>query len=117
MILRSGRIIRSSRIIMNNQLMLDDINVDKCKLIVGKIVSLHIDKKLLEKDGFLSLNKGEIPTIGGCDGYYIPKDYVRKEYQKVFLSCHLSLKFFLFLRLLLHIFYLLHLTCKHLLTI
>jgi len=58
------------------------IKQNKCKLIVGKIVSLHIDKKLLEKDGFLSLNKGEIPTIGGCDGYYIPKDYVRKEYQK-----------------------------------
>jgi len=58
------------------------IKENKCKLIVGKIVSLHIDKKLLEKDGFLSLNKGEIPTIGGCDGYYIPKDYVRKEYQK-----------------------------------
>ena len=58
------------------------IKENKCKLIVGKIVSLHIDKKLLEKDGFLSLNKGEIPTIGGCDAYYMPIDYVRKEYQK-----------------------------------
>ena len=59
------------------------IKANKCKLIVGKIVSLHIENKLLEKDGFLSLNKGEIPTISGCDGYYIPNDYIRKEYQKL----------------------------------
>lgn len=59
------------------------IKANKCKLIVGKIVSLHIENKLLEKDGFLSLNKGKIPTISGCDGYYIPNDYIRKEYQKL----------------------------------
>ena len=59
------------------------IKANKCKLIVGKIVSLHIENILLEKDGFLSLNKGGIPTISGCDGYYIPNDYIRKEYQKL----------------------------------
>ncbi len=59
------------------------IKENKCKLIVGKIVSLHIEKKILEKDGFLSLNKGKIPAISGCDGYYIPNDYIRKEYQKL----------------------------------
>lgn len=58
------------------------IKVNKCKLIVGKIVSLHLEKKMLEKDGFLSLNKGEIPTISGCDAYSIPEDYDRKKYQK-----------------------------------
>jgi len=58
------------------------IKVNKCKLIVGKIVSLHLEKKMLEKDGFLSLNKGEIPTISGCDAYSIPKKYDRKKYQK-----------------------------------
>ena len=58
------------------------IKANKCKLIIGKIVSLHIEKKMLEKDGFLSLNKGEIPTISGCDAYSIPEDYDRKKYQK-----------------------------------
>ena len=58
------------------------IKVNKCKLIVGKIVSLHLEKKMLEKDGFLSLNKCEIPTISGCDAYSIPEDYDRKKYQK-----------------------------------
>ena len=58
------------------------IKANKCKLIVGKIVSLHLEKKMLEKDGFLSLNKGEIPTISGCDAYSIPEDYDRKKYQK-----------------------------------
>ncbi len=58
------------------------IKANKCKLIIGKIVSLHIEKKMLEKDGFLSLNKGEIPTISGCDAYSIPEKYDRKKYQK-----------------------------------
>jgi len=58
------------------------IKVNKCKLIVGKIVSLHLEKKMLEKDGFLSLNKGEIPAISGCDAYSIPENYDRKKYQK-----------------------------------
>jgi len=58
------------------------IKANKCKLIIGKIVSLHIEKKMLEKDGFLSLNKSEIPTISGCDAYSIPEKYDRKKYQK-----------------------------------
>jgi len=58
------------------------IKANKCKLIVGKIVSLYIEKKLLGKDGFLSLYKGKIPTISGCDGYSIPEIYQRKEFQK-----------------------------------
>jgi flavin reductase (DIM6/NTAB) family NADH-FMN oxidoreductase RutF len=58
------------------------IKANKCKLIIGKIVSLHIEKKILEKDGFLSLNKANIPTISGCDAYSIPEKYDRKKYQK-----------------------------------
>jgi len=58
------------------------IKANKSRLIIGKIISLYIEKKLLEKDGFLSLNKAGIPTISGCDGYSIPKNYNRKGYQK-----------------------------------
>jgi len=58
------------------------IKANKCKLIIGKIVSLHIEKKIMEKDGFLSLNKGKIPTISGCDAYSIPEKHDRKKYQK-----------------------------------
>ena len=46
------------------------------------IVKILKEKKLLEKDGFLSLYKGKIPTISGCDGYSLPEIYDRKGYQK-----------------------------------
>ena len=55
---------------------------DKC-MIIDPGCSTSSEKKILEKDGFLSLNKGKIPAISGCDGYYIPNDYIRKEYQKL----------------------------------
>ena len=58
------------------------INYNKSRLIVGKIVELNVDDNLISKDGFLNLNKANIATVSGCDGYSFPKRNIRKGYQK-----------------------------------
>jgi len=58
------------------------INYNKSRLIVGKIVQLNVDEKLISEDGFINLNIAKIATISGCDGYSFPHKNVRKGYQK-----------------------------------
>jgi len=58
------------------------INYNKSRLIVGKIVQLDVDEKLISEDGFINLNIAKIATISGCDGYSFPHKNVRKGYQK-----------------------------------
>ena len=58
------------------------ISYNKSRLIVGKIVELHVNDDMIDKDGFLNLCKAEVATISGCDGYSYPKNNSRKGYQK-----------------------------------
>jgi len=58
------------------------ISYNKSRLIVGKIVELHVNDDMIDKDGFLNLYKAEVATISGCDGYSFPKNNSRKGYQK-----------------------------------
>ena len=58
------------------------ISYNKSRLIVGKIVELHVNDDMIDKDGFLNLCKAEVATISGCDGYSFPKNNSRKGYQK-----------------------------------
>ena len=58
------------------------IGYNKSRLIVGKIVELHVNDDMIDKDGFLNLCKAEVATISGCDGYSFPKNNSRKGYQK-----------------------------------
>ena len=58
------------------------ISYNKSRLIVGKIVELHVNDDMIDKDGFLNLCKEEVATISGCDGYSFPKNNSRKGYQK-----------------------------------
>jgi len=58
------------------------ISYNKSRLIVGKIVELHVNDNMIDKDGFLNLYKAEVATISGCDGYSFPKNNSRKGYQK-----------------------------------
>ena len=58
------------------------ISYNKSRLIVGKIVELHVNDDMIDKDGFLNLCKVEVATISGCDGYSFPKNNSRKGYQK-----------------------------------
>ena len=58
------------------------ISYNKSRLIVGKIVELHVNDNLIDKDGFINLCKANVATISGCDGYSFPKTNERKGYQK-----------------------------------
>ncbi len=58
------------------------ISYNKSRLIVGKIVELHVNDDMIDEDGFLNLCKAEVATISGCDGYSFPKNNSRKGYQK-----------------------------------
>ena len=58
------------------------IEYNKSRLIVGKIIELHVNDDLIDKDGFLNLYKANIATISGCDGYSFPSTNERKGYQR-----------------------------------
>ena len=58
------------------------ISYNKSRLIVGKIVELHVNDNLIDKDGFINLCKANVATISGCDGYSFPKTNERKGNQK-----------------------------------
>ena len=51
-------------------------------LVVGKIKHLFIEEKLLGKDGWIQLDKGDIVSINGLDGYAIPTLIKRFEYAR-----------------------------------
>ena len=51
-------------------------------LVVGKIEHLYIEDDLLGEDGWVQLDKGDIVTINGLDGYAIPNLIKRFEYAK-----------------------------------
>ena len=51
-------------------------------LIVGEIRVIIIDDKLLLEDGMLQLDKGNIVTINGLDGYALPKLIERFSYAR-----------------------------------
>ena len=51
-------------------------------LVVGEILSVHIQNDLLEEDGFVNLSKGNIVSINGLDGYTLPKLGARYPYQR-----------------------------------
>ncbi len=51
-------------------------------LVVGKIEHLFIEEQLLGKDGWIQLDKGNIVSINGLDGYAIPTLIKRFEYAR-----------------------------------
>lgn len=59
-----------------------DIKVNNTILIIGKIISLHINKNLIEKDGFVNLSKAKVVAINGLNGYTIPENKTRFGYQR-----------------------------------
>jgi flavin reductase (DIM6/NTAB) family NADH-FMN oxidoreductase RutF len=58
------------------------ISYNKSRLIVGKIIELHVNDNLIDEDGFINLCKANVATISGCDGYSFPRTNERKGYQK-----------------------------------
>ncbi|RAJ17078.1 flavin reductase family protein [Olleya aquimaris] len=51
-------------------------------LVIGEIKGLHINKDILEDDGFINLSKAKIASINGLDGYTIPNLEKRLAYQR-----------------------------------
>ena len=51
-------------------------------MIIGEIIGMYIDEELLNEDGFIDLEKGNIVAINGLDGYTIPKLKKRLPYQR-----------------------------------
>ena len=51
-------------------------------LVVASIEQLYFDEDLVSDTGFLSLDKGNVVTINGCDGYALPTLLDRFDYQR-----------------------------------
>ena len=49
---------------------------------MGSIEHLYIQEELLGTDGWVQLDKGEIVSINGLDGYALPKLVDRFEYAR-----------------------------------
>ena len=58
------------------------IKENNTTLMIGKIEMLFIDEKLLLEDGFVQLDKEDIITINGLDGYALPKLIKRLPYAR-----------------------------------
>lgn len=59
-----------------------NIKANNTILVIGKIVGLYLKDYLLENDGFINLQKGNIAAINGLDAYTIPKENKRFGYQR-----------------------------------
>ena len=59
-----------------------DIVENGCVLIVAAIEHIFIEDKLLQKDGWVKLESGEVVSINGLDGYALPQLQKRLEYAR-----------------------------------
>ena len=51
-------------------------------LVVASIEKLYFNEDLVSDTGFLRLDKGNVVTINGCDGYALPTLLDRFDYQR-----------------------------------
>lgn len=51
-------------------------------LIVGEMKNIYVDTPLLQEDGWVQLDKGDVATINGLDGYALPKLIERYPYAR-----------------------------------
>ena len=58
------------------------IKENKTILMIGQVEMLFINKKLLVEDGFVQLDREDIITVNGLDGYALPKLIKRIPYAK-----------------------------------
>ena len=58
------------------------IKENKTILMIGQVEILFINKKLLVEDGFVQLDREDIITVNGLDGYALPKLIKRIPYAK-----------------------------------
>tara|TARA_B100001059_G_C17828665_1_gene583163 strand:- start:3214 stop:3831 length:618 start_codon:yes stop_codon:yes gene_type:complete len=51
-------------------------------LVVASIEELYFNEDLISDSGFLQLDKGNVVTVNGCDGYALPSLLNRFDYQR-----------------------------------
>ncbi len=59
-----------------------DIKENGCVLIIAAIEHIFVKDKLLQKDGWVKLDSGEVVAINGLDGYALPQLHKRMEYAR-----------------------------------
>ena len=59
-----------------------DIKENGCVLIIAAIEHIFVEKKLLQKDGWVKLESGKVVAINGLDGYALPQLQKRLEYAR-----------------------------------
>tara|TARA_B100001057_G_scaffold166661_1_gene167401 strand:+ start:3908 stop:4540 length:633 start_codon:yes stop_codon:yes gene_type:complete len=59
-----------------------DIKENGCVLIIAAIEHIFLEDKLLQKDGWVKLESGEVVAINGLDGYALPQLQKRMEYAR-----------------------------------
>ena len=58
------------------------IKENKTTLMIGEVEMLFINKKLLVEDGFVQLDREDVITVNGLDGYALPKLIKRIPYAR-----------------------------------
>lgn len=58
------------------------IKENGCVLIIAAIEHIFVEDKLLQKDGWVKLESGEVVAINGLDGYALPQLQKRMEYAR-----------------------------------
>ena len=59
-----------------------DITENGCILIIAAIEHIFVEDELLQKDGWVKLESGEVVAINGLDGYVLPQLQKRLEYAR-----------------------------------
>ena len=59
-----------------------EIKENGCVLIIAAIEHIFVEDKLLQKDGWVKLESGEVVAINGLDGYALPQLQKRMEYAR-----------------------------------
>lgn len=58
------------------------IQENDTRLVVGAIEELYINEEMLLDDGWIQLDKGEVVTINGLEGYALPEPLARFPYAR-----------------------------------
>lgn len=59
-----------------------DIEHNGTHIVIGEIVEMHIEEKMIKEDGFIDLEAGEILALSGLDSYHETKSLHRLSYAK-----------------------------------
>lgn len=68
-----------------------DIEINGTTIVIGEIVQILADDKLIAEDGSVDHSKAETMTVAGLDAYFLPQPVGRLAYAKLGLEPHLPI--------------------------